>query len=181
MIESSVQPDGIDSFPDEIRRDVEGLAFLGHLETSCEYCGHEFTLRTLKAEEELAAVKLAKEWQDTLGQAKAYGLAHVALSLTSVDHDPDFCLPTGPSKEAWAEGRFKWVSSNWYWHVIDRLFRHYLELVNRQTIAIQRVEGLSTGNLQASTPSVDSLSEQGDSMPEPETEIMDLLDSTPSD
>src|SRR4051812_18330419 len=96
--ESQVQGD-LDSLPSQVRDRVDGLVWLGHLQDDFEFCGHHFTLRTLKADEDLLAGILAKKYSETLGQGKAWAWAHVALALVSVDHDDDFCPPLGPDRE----------------------------------------------------------------------------------
>lgn len=164
---------GIDSFPDDIKEDVEGLIWLGHLEEEFEFCGHTFVMRTLKAEEEMNASLVAKEYFESLAQAKAQAWANIALSLVSVDGDEDFCPPIGPDKVAYARARFKWVVSKWYWPVGEFLFTKFTELAVRQLRAVEAVQDLSKGDLQAFTPSVDSSTDPGDSE---SPEILDLLD-----
>jgi hypothetical protein len=135
-----------DMFPDEIQDDVDGLTWLGHLEISVEYCGHTFVLRTLKADEELEAAAITKDYMDTMGQAKAWAWANIALSLVSVDGEKDFCPPAGPNKQAYARSRFNWVTSRWYWHIGNYLFGQYLDLAQRQLRAIDSVRDLSARN-----------------------------------
>lgn len=161
-------------FPEGVQEDVDGLAWLGHLEKTFEYCGHEFTLRTLKVSEELYAAALAKGYHETLGQAKAWAWAHIALALVSVDGDTEFCPNIGPDLAANAKTRFKWVTERWYSHVGERLFIEYTELLARQNAAVEAIENLSQGSPPSSTPSEDSLTEVGDL---DTTEIMDILES----
>jgi len=165
-------------FSPDIREEVEGLALLGHLEEEVEYCGHRFVVRTLKAEEELIAAQIAKDYQDTLGQVKAQAWAHLALALVSVDDDEEFCEPIGPNKSDHGKARFRWITSRWYWPVGEYLWASYLRLLERQQRAISEVQDLSQGNRKTSTPSPDFSSTQGDSPP-PE-DIQELLDSTES-
>jgi hypothetical protein len=49
------EPTSIEDFPPEIREDVEGLLWLGYLEDSFDFCGHQFVIRTLRGDEELLA------------------------------------------------------------------------------------------------------------------------------
>lgn len=157
-------------FDPSIREDVEGLAQLGHLQDDFEFAGHHFTIRTLKADEELAATLVCKPYIDSFGQARAWAWARVGLALVSVDNDPNFCPPIGPDKEAFARARFNWVTSRWYWPLGEYLFNRYVALEGRQIEAIRAVANLSDRGLQNSTPSVNSLTEPGDSEP-PQTEM----------
>lgn len=132
-----------DSFPDEVRKDVEGLTWLGYLEDEFEFCGHHFVIRTLRADEELLASVISREYIETLGQAKAWAWANVCLALESVDYDETFCPPTGPDKQKYAKARFQWVTSRWYWPVGEYLFRRYADLVERMNIAVDAMANLS--------------------------------------
>lgn len=161
-VQEDVNP--FDTFPAEVVQDVEGLIWLGHLEDEFEFCGHEFVLRTLKAEEELQAALLVKEYGDTIGQAKAWAWANIALALTSIDGDQDFCPSLGPDKSGYARARFKWITSRWYWPVGNYIFARYASLVQRQADAVNAVADLSSRNLHTSTPSVDSLIDKGVSL-----------------
>lgn len=151
-----------DEFQPQVVEDVEGLIWLGHLEDEFEFCGHEFVIRTLKAEEELQAALLVKEWGDTIGQAKAWAWANIALALVSVDGDVDFCPPVGPDKSGYARARFKWVISRWYWPLGNYIFARFASLVQRQADAVNAVADLSSRSLHTSTPSVDSLIDRDD-------------------
>jgi hypothetical protein len=147
-------------FSPEISDAVHGLAWLGHLEEVINFCGHTFILRTLKADEELEASLIAKEYMETLGQAKAWAWAHVALALESVDGEPDFCPAIGPDKKSWSRAKFNFITQNWYWPVGNYLFERYAELNRRSADAIQAVEDLSTRSLTPFGRSPDSSIEQ---------------------
>lgn len=129
-------------FPDEIRQDVEGLMWLGYLEDSFEFCGHHFVLRTLRADEELLAAQLSKEYVDSLGQAKAWAWSNICLSLLSVDYDEAFCPPLGPDKAAFARARFQWVTSRWFWPIGRHLFARYAALYKRMEDAVEAMANL---------------------------------------
>jgi hypothetical protein len=161
-MESQVQPgDDIDEFPEDIVQDVEGLTWLGHLEDTFEFCGHDFTIRTLKADEELQAALLVKEFSDSVGQAKAWAWANIALSLVAIDGDEDFCPPVGPDRGTHARAKFKWVTSRWYWPVGEYIFARYASLVQRQAAAVRAVSDLSSRSLNTSMSSSDFLSVLG--------------------
>jgi hypothetical protein len=95
-----------DRFPDDVVEDVEGLLWLGYLEDTVEFCGHEFVIRTLRLEEEILAGLVTKEYVETLAQAKAWIAAQVGLALVSVDGDENFCPPAGPGSKDYARARF---------------------------------------------------------------------------
>lgn len=165
--------DPLDEFPEEVHDAVHGLAWLGHLEQEVEIAGHTFLLRTAKADEELQAALLAKEYADTYGQIKAWAWANIAVALEAVDGEPDFCPPIGPDKKSWVRAKFNYITSNWYWPVGNRLFEEYTDLLRRQAEAMEALENLSTGSLTPSTPSSDSLTG-------PVPSLDDLIDSNSS-
>lgn len=166
------QPDPIDDLLPEVQEAVDGLAWLGHLEESFEFAGHTFTLRTLTGEEELLAAQVAQEYRNSLGEPKAWIWAQVALALQAVDDDPDFCPPLGPDRSAFARARFKWVTSRWHWPVAEELMAHYNQLLARALAAIEAAQDLSSRNLRDFWPSVDSLTEQGTSSDETDSEVL---------
>jgi hypothetical protein len=152
-----------DQFPEAIQDAVDGLAWLGHLDDTVRFCGHSFTLQTLKAGEELEAALLAKEYQDTFGQVKASAWAHLAMSVVAVDGNTDFCPAIGPDLRAAGKAKFSYMTQNWYWPVGEFLFGEYVNLVKRQAEALDALEDLSSGSLRHSWPTQDSLKGQGDS------------------
>lgn len=173
------QPQGFDSFPPEIREDVEGLIWLGYLEDHYEFCGHDFVLRTLRGDEELLAGLITKEFVETLGQSRAWAWAQVALALVAIDGEDDFCPPVGPDKRAYARARFQYCTSRWFWPLGQRLFRRYAELLERQEAAIEALEDFTSGSLPTSTPSASSLTEKGDLTPQEDIrDHLDLEDTT---
>jgi hypothetical protein len=172
-------PRSLDEFPEEVREDVEGLAWLGYLEDSFDLFGHSFVVRTLKGDEELLAGLLTKDYESTMTQGKAFAWANVALSLVSVDGDEDFCPEIGPDRQANARARFNYCVQNWYWILANEIFNRLLILGNRQVNAARAVRDLSTRSQQIFSPSPDSSTDPGDSE---NPEILDLLeeDSTES-
>ena len=157
-----------------IREDVDGLIWLGHLEDQFEFLGHHFVIRTLKGDEELSAGLVSKDYIETLGQAKAWAWAKIALSLVAVDHDENFCPPIGPDRQSFARARFASCTSRWYWPLAEYIYGRLLELEARQLAVLEAVQSLSSGSLPNSTPSASSSTEPGGSA-ETETET-----STPS-
>lgn len=162
-----------DRFPDEINDDVDGLVWLGYLEDTIEYCGHEFVIRTIRAEEQLLASLVIKEYSETLGQAKAWVAAHVGLALVSVDGDDEFCPQAGFSKKDYARARFRYVTSKWYEPTINRIYEAYSNLLERQSAVLDELENLSKESRITFTASPDSLTPKVDS--EAVQEIMELM------
>lgn len=171
----------LSDFPPEVQQDVNGLMFLGHLEETYHFCGHSFTLRTIKGGEELAASLVCKEFNDTLGQARAWTWAVLAQSVTTIDGDEDWCPDISNNDLVNARARFSYLSNNWYWPSAAFLFSKYGELVDRQATAIRAMEDLSNGSLHTFTPFAGSSKPQGDSLQDPPKEdIRQYLDEEDS-
>lgn len=173
MFESSNDPFGV--FPDQVREDVHGLMYLGYLEDHFAFCGHDFSIRTLRGDEDLQVGVLAKEYADTTTHAKAQVWATIALAITHVDGDPDFCPPVGPDRNSFAKARFQYVTRSWYWPLAVFIFDRYTSLLERQATALRAIQDLSTGSLPTFTPFADSSTEKGSSEGA-DPEILELLD-----
>lgn len=150
-------------FPPEVQKDVEGLMWLGYLEDSFSFCGHRITLRTLKGEDDLIAGLLAKHYEGTLAQAKAWAWANVTMAVVSIDGEPNFCPAIGPDPEDHARGKFAYLIGAWYWPTCEYVYEKLGLLVRRQRDAIAAVQDLSDRSLRPSTPSRDFLTGPGDS------------------
>lgn len=155
--------DAFDEFPEETRKAVEGLSWLGYMERDFKFCGHRFRIRTLKGEEDLMVALLSKDFEGTLGAAKAWAWANVAMAIVAVDGKTDFCPPIGPDPEDHARAKFAYVTGEWYWPLAEYIYEQYAALVGKQREAIRAVQDLSERSLHPSTPSRDSLNEPGDS------------------
>lgn len=162
---------GLDAFPPEVRQNVEGLEVLGHIEDEFRQWGHSYVMRTLKGEEELAAAVVTKEYVETLGQAKAWAWANVALSLVAVDGAYDFCPPVGPDSIEYARARFKYVTSKWHWALAEYLFDRFVELQQRQYAALEAMRDFSQGSQPSSSPGLGSLNDLGISAEELAEEV----------
>lgn len=154
--------DPFSEFDPRVREDIDGLIWLGYLENEVTFCGHTFVLRTLKGDEELNAGLVSKDYVETIGQAKAWAWAKIALSLVSVDSDTNFCPRIGPDKKEFARARFNWVTSQWHWPVGEYLYTELVNLEARQIEAVRAIQNLSERSLPNFTPSQDSWTEQGD-------------------
>lgn len=166
-----------DRFPEEVIDDVEGLLWLGYLEDSFDFCGHNFVIRTLKLEDEMVAGLAAKDYEDSISKAKAWIAAQVGMALVSVDGDESFCPQAGPDKKNFARARFQYVTRNWYEPTIGYIYAKYIELVERQMIVLREMENLSPEGRISSMASPDSLIQKADFSQE--AEIMNYLEDEP--
>lgn len=153
----------------ETKEAVQGLIHLGALGKTVEYCGHSFGLKMLHISEELAASEVVADFQDNPRQAQAWATAVISMALTHVDGDEEFCPQATPDMGAYARARFRYVSSNWFWPVVEYLYREYSQLAQKQSEVFSEIEDLSRRGLHTSTPSVDSSID-------PDT-LKDLIDS----
>lgn len=162
-MEESEARDPFEDLAPDVHAAVDGLIYLGELTEEVTFCGHTFGLRTLRADEEIAAAKVVEPFKDTVKAADAWAAANVALALTHVDGDESFCPAAGPSKSSYALARFQYITSNWYQPTIDFLFGAYARLLDKQIEAIRAVQDLSERNLGMFSPSLGSSTEQGTS------------------
>lgn len=147
-------------FPPEVKIAVEGLIHLGELSEDFSFAGHTFTLRTLRAGEEIAAAQAVQTYRETLKEPDAWMAAQVGLALVEIDGQSDFCPQAGPDLAQFAKARFNYITTNWYWPTIQYLFRCYSTLLEKQLDAIQVMQDLSPRSQPISSLSADSFSEQ---------------------
>lgn len=148
-------------FPPEVRIAVDGLIHLGELEEEVEFCGHTFSLRTLRAGEEIAASAVIQNLRGTIKEPDAWAAAQVASALTSIDGETDFCPQAGPDAVSNARGRYNYLVKNWYWPTIHFLFQFYGTLLDKQIEAVRQFQDLSARGPHTFSPSGDSFSEPG--------------------
>ena len=169
----------VDRFPDEVVDDVDGLLWLGFLEDTVEFCGHEFVIRTLKLEDEMLAGLVTKDYKDSVSQGKAWIAAQVGMALVSVDGDANFCPQAGSSKTNYARARFQYVTKSWYEPTVNYIYVKYLELIERQEFVLSEMENLSQEDRISYMASPESSTEKADLMPE--AEIMEYLEEDQKD
>lgn len=172
--------ESIDGFPDEVIDDVDGLLWLGFLEESIEFCGHDFVIRTLRLEDEILSGFVVKDYKDTVSQAKAWIAAQVGMALVSVDGNENFCPQAGPNKKDFARARFQYVTKNWYEPTINYLYVKYVELLERQDKVLKEMENLSKEDRISFMASPDSSTAKAD-LNLPESEITNYLEDGPED
>lgn len=152
-----VHVDPFSLFSNQIRLAVRGLTFLGHIEKQVDFCGHTFSLRTLRPAEKAAVSIATQPWRGSISEGEVWANAQVGLSLTIVDEDPDFCAQAGPDLNDFAKARLRYVTQNWYQPTISFLYARYLELEQEALDGIRELQDLSERNRVLSQPSPDSL------------------------
>lgn len=166
-------PQRLSEFPEQVSEDVRGLSWLGYLEDSFSEFGHHFSIRTLKGDEELAVGILTKEYRETMMEVKAFVWANTALTLTSVDHDDEFCEAVSTDPLENYRARFNWCLSNWHYPLAEEIYRRLEALLIRQQAAMAAMRDLSYRSQVSYSPSPDSSTEAADSE---RPEILDLVD-----
>ncbi|MGW7100390.1 hypothetical protein [Streptomyces sp. NPDC054838] len=116
-----------------------GLLYIGALTERFSWLGHEFIIRTLGVDEQLAVAQVTKQYEGMAGgEQLAYATAVSAMATVSVDGEE---LPTPIGEDGklaeWAHRRFGYVKSNWYQYTISEVFQRYLALEDKaaQTVA----------------------------------------------
>lgn len=126
-------------FDERHKRDFEGLLYIGALEDSFDWLGHDFVIRTLTTGELLRLTQVHAEYVDTIGFDKAYQAAVVAACVVSVDGKP---LPEPLERRASdidvSRSRFKYVLG-WYPQVLDVIYSKYRELEGRVEAVIDQM------------------------------------------
>jgi hypothetical protein len=115
-----------------------GLLYVGALTDRFSWLGHEFVIRTLGVDEQLAVAQVTKQYEGTGGgEQLAYATAIVSLAVVSVDGEE---LPTPIGEDAklaeWAHRRFSYVKQNWFSYTISEVFQRYLSLEDTAAQAV---------------------------------------------
>lgn len=130
-----------DEFDPRVANDVEGLLFLGRLTHDFSLYGHSFTIRTLTRGERLAAAQFVREYEDTLGLADALQTAYLALAVVLVDGRPlSIALEDEQRPDTRLRRNFD-IVQKWYDPVIEAVYAEYSNLLVRQRLAFQELEG----------------------------------------
>lgn len=163
-------------FPQEIRRPVEGLTYLGQLTETVNFCGHQFGLKTLRPAEKFAIAQVLQPYRNTVFEVDVFQALHVGLALTEVDGNQDFCPPIGPSVEDLARARLGYLSgtngqAGWYPPTIEFLWTQYMLLEATAGKAMTELDSLSKGGQPMNLPPwLASLAEQGTSSKKTDSE-----------
>lgn len=163
------QIDPFEVFGPQIQLAVEGLAFVGHLDKEIHFCGHTFTIKTLRPGEKAAAAVAHKPWRGSIAEAEVWANVQVGLALTSIDGDTDFCPPVGPDINEFARARLRRITDTqrgFHQPTLDYIYGHYIALEQEAFAAVEALQNLSERNREQSPPSPDSSTEQGISLDE---------------
>jgi hypothetical protein len=136
-------------FPEQVRLPIIGLSFLGHLDRDVSFCGHSWTLKTLRPGEKAAIAVAVQPWRETLIEPVIYANAHVAMAITAVDGDTNFQPPIGPDINDFARTRLNVVTDplkGWFQPTLDYLYSEYLSLEEEAIDAIAAMRNLSQAN-----------------------------------
>lgn len=144
-------------FSEQIRIAVRGLTFLGHVEKEVEFCGHTFSLRTLYPSEKAAASIIVQPWRGSISEGEVWANVQVALSLTSVDGETEFCPQAGPDLNDFTKARLNYVTQKWYQPTLSFLYARYLELEQEALDGIRELQDFSERNRVPSPPLPGSL------------------------
>lgn len=143
--------------------EIEKFSQIGYISGDFSFAGHSYGLRTLTSAEDIAAAAAIQEFRETLKEPEAWCAAQVALALTYVDDDDDFCPQVGPNLQVFAKARFNWLTSHFHWVIIEEMFNDYASLLRKQLEKVRQVQDLSPGSLPISWPSADSFKTPGTS------------------
>lgn len=141
LAEEVVEDEILDvAFDEKYVEDFDGLMYLGALTKTFEWVGHKFVIRTLTADEYLMVALLTKPYANSIGEARAYNTAMVAMCVVSVDGQP-LPLPIMAEKNdaAWAHQRFNYVKSRWFNFTIDLVNSQFLELEFRANEVLRQM------------------------------------------
>jgi hypothetical protein len=141
-------PEGdLPEFPDRHREAFTGLAFLGALTAGFEWGGHQFRIRTLTTDENLAGALVVRDWEGTIGHQLAHTTVMAALCIVTVDGQPMMPVPLGepedgavPAAYATAAAKFDWAKTHWYPWTVNEIFRHFLILENQVRQVLDAME-----------------------------------------
>lgn len=166
--------DPFELFSPAIRENVRGLCYIGFLERSVQFCGHSFTIRTLRPGEKAAIAIAVQPWRGTLSEAEVWANGHVAMALTSVDEDDAFCPQIGPELNSFARARLNYITNpenGWFQPTLDFLYTSFLGLETEAYQAIEELQNLAERSQQSSPPSADSLTAPGISISETDSDV----------
>ena len=137
-----VKVEEVAEFPEEWKRDFEGLAYLGQLTMSVKIPFHTFVLKTLLPIEKLEVSLIASAYENTLGYAKSFKAAIVAASLVTVD---DRAIITGEKQRNVVRQKYEYVVNTWYEPIIDLLYNATNALELRSLTVLEAMGVLGEG------------------------------------
>lgn len=149
--EAEPEAEPLPTFDPRVRRDFEGLLYLGALTKEFEWMGHRFVIKTLSVDEVLEVAVITQDWLGTMGEAKAYQAAMASACVVSVDGkkmpEPISANP-GDSP---VRNRFD-VVRRWYPTTLDVVYEQYLLLERRVAEVMDAMGKVNGSSPMASTP-----------------------------
>ena len=136
------------------------IVHIGHLNKVFEWNGHQFEIRTLKIDEELAIGQIVKEYKETITEEKAVAVAIAASCIVSINGKnfmPNF---DDVSSLQIIRDRFNYIRKNWHWPVIEQINTEYIDLLSEMYLTLEESQNLSTADRMNSSFSSDPLIER---------------------
>lgn len=118
--EHVMEPRAKREFDPRYRERLQGLLYLGHLEDSFTYAGHQFRVRNLTAGETIEAGVLIKSALGTRVELKAWSSAVAAAGIISVDGQP-LIVPLMAGAEPSLEEKYRLILK-WYEPIVQRVY-----------------------------------------------------------
>lgn len=129
-------------FHEKHKEAFEGLLYLGRLEKTFDWAGHNFKIRTLTTSDELEIGNLIRPYSGSSQENRAWWAARAAAALVLVDGKS---LPAPLSEaESELEAKFAWVLKLYPW-VLDGINAQLLELGLRVEEAVEEL-GKTSGD-----------------------------------
>ena len=135
--------EALPEFDSQFREPFEGLLFIGALTRRFTWMGHEFTIRTINADEMMEIGLVTRDFSGTVGEIRAYTTSVVAACLLTIDGKPMPQPITSDVADTPLRNRFDWVK-RLYPLTIDTIYNEYLALEN---VANQVVEAMGKVSL----------------------------------
>jgi hypothetical protein len=138
------EPEPLPEFDHRWRDPFDGLCFLGKLQHTFRWMGHEFLIRTLTTDEVLEVGLLHAQYVNTLADVKAYQAAVVAACVMRVDSQPMPIPITDEATDTPLATRFQYILRHWFPPLLDVIYEEYLKLeetVNKVLDAMGKAQG----------------------------------------
>lgn len=131
-----------DRFPEEWKKEFEGLAYLGYLTSTVTIPFHTFQLRTLLPTEKIEVGLICRQLEGTLAYAKSFKAAIVAAALITVDGQP---IIASEKTKGFVVQKYEYIINTWYEPVIDLLYNAVNALEARVVVVLQEMGVLGVG------------------------------------
>lgn len=151
--EKEAEQEELPEFDPQWTEELDGLMFLGRLIDDFYWLGHHFVIKTLSTNDLLEVGLLAKKYQGTTGDAKAYQAALCAACIETVDGKPLTVPITMEPTDTMLANKFHYIVTNWFPPVLDAVYERYLALDAKVMQVISAMQA-SLGNSQGQTESI---------------------------